>query len=109
MSGDMWVVFIVACVGFGAWELVKSRKAPAAPQPSPSRSPSPSPSAGARNGKAPHPHAAIIDLPGGAMRIIDIRGLPAEDLRLARLGVVQEQLLLERPITVQVWVAPVEI
>src|SRR5882672_8879485 len=102
MSGDMWIVFLVACAGFGAWVVIKSRKARAG-QPESQGFP------GARKGKAPHPHAVIIDMPGGAMRIIDVRGLPLDDLRVVKLGLVQEQLLLERPVTVQIWVAPVEI
>src|SRR5882757_7291950 len=100
MSGDMWIVLLVSCAGFGLWEVIKSRRA---------RADEPAPQQGfpdARKGKPPHPHAAIVDMPGGAMRLVDLRGLPVEDLRVARLGLVQEQLLLERPIPVQIWIAP---
>jgi hypothetical protein len=100
MSGDMWIVFLVATAGFGVWEVIKAR---AKKQPEAGHFP------GARKGKPPHPHARIIEMPGGAMRIIDLRSLPIEDLRVAKLGLVQEQLLLERPVPVQVWVAPVDI
>jgi hypothetical protein len=111
MSGDMWAVFLVACAGFGVWEVIKARRAkpttpgaPADPTPADQEG-----FAGARKGRPPHPHANIIEMPGGAMRIIDLRGMPVEDLRIARLGLVHEQLLLERPVPVQIWVAPVEI
>jgi hypothetical protein len=101
MSGSMWAVFAVSVVGILAWEAIKK-----------SRGKNPAEQgqgfAGARKGKPPHPHAAIIDMPGGAMRIIDLRRLPGDDLRVAKLGLVQEQLLLERPIAVQIWVAPVD-
>jgi hypothetical protein len=96
-------VFLVACAGFGAWEVIKAR----ANKGSGGTGPESKGVAGERPGAAPHPHAKIIDLPGGAMRIIDLRSLPLEDLRAARLGVVQEQLLLERPVPVQIWVGDI--
>src|SRR5690349_17748310 len=105
MSGDMWLVFIVACAGFGIYEVIKAKRAQADGKPSRAEGAW----EGARKGKPPHPHAKIIDLPGGAMRIIDLRGIPADDLRVAKLGLVQEQLLLERPVTTQIWVAPIDI
>jgi hypothetical protein len=64
--------------------------------------------ANARAGKPPHPHARFVDFPGGGMRIIDLRSIPMDELRIARLGLVQEQLLLERPVPVPIWVAPIE-
>ncbi len=104
MSGEMWAVFLVTCVGFGVWELIKAGRG------KPAQTAKAAPGfAGERKGKPPHPHAGIVDMPGGAMRLIDIRGLPVEDLRVARLGLVQEQLLLERPVAVQIWVAPVAV
>jgi hypothetical protein len=102
MSGDMWLVFIVACVGFGLWELIKKHTAA-------DTATTGEGFAGARQGKSPHPYARIIDLPGGQMRLIDLRSLPPDDLRVAKFGLVQEQLLLERPMMVQVWIAPVDV
>jgi hypothetical protein len=60
-----------------------------------------------RNGAPPHPAAFIVELPG--LRLIDLRALPVEDLAAARLGVVQAQLALERPVPLQVWVVEVAI
>lgn len=101
MSGEMWLVFIVTCAVFGAWELIKKHNGSTESANREQGFP------GARPGKPPHPHATLIDLPG--MRLIDLRSLPVEDLRLAKFGVVQEQLLLERPMTAQIWIAPVDI
>lgn len=63
--------------------------------------PVPSSSQG-RAGKRPYPVARLVELPG--LRLIDLRGLPEEDLRLARVEVVLAQLRLERPLGNQVWV-----
>lgn len=101
----MWLVFIVACAGFGIYEVIKAKREKADGKPAPRTGAW----EGARKGKPPHPHAKIVDMPGGAMRIIDLRGIPTDDLRVARLGLVQEQLLLERPVIAQIWVAPIDI
>jgi hypothetical protein len=98
----MWLVFIVAVVGIILWDLAKKKSSDVAPT-------SDEAFEGARKGKPPHPHARLIDMPGGQMRLIDLRSLPPEDLRVAKFGLVQEQLLLERPMTVQVWIAPVDV
>jgi hypothetical protein len=103
---DTWVMLLLVGAGVAmvaVMSLPKREPPPAALlQPS-------SGFANARKGKPPHPHANIIEMPGGAMRIIDLRGMPVEDLRVARLGLVQEQLLLERPVIAQIWVAPIDI
>jgi hypothetical protein len=54
--------------------------------------------------RAPHPAARIVEMPGGHVRLIDLRSLPNEDLRLLQLGLVQQQLSLERTVPVQIWV-----
>lgn len=102
MSGEM-VVFVIAFVAFGLWEILKRRSPDDAAASDNEAFPD------ARKGKAPHPHARLIDMPGGQMRLIDLRSLPPEDLAVAKFGLVQEQLLLERPMTVQVWIAPVDV
>lgn len=107
MSAELWLVLVIACVGFGLWETIKKRSSADTPK---ANAPRPDEGfAGARRGTSPHPHARIVDMPGGQMRLIDLRSLPPEDLRVAKLGLVQEQLLLERPMMVQVWIAPVEV
>jgi hypothetical protein len=96
-----------AVVIAGAQELWKRRRSPSPqPQPQPPTPTTPKPSAPPRprTGRVPHPAATIIDLPGGALRLVDVRALPRDDLRAARLGVVQQQLALERPVRIQIWV-----
>jgi hypothetical protein len=60
----------------------------------------------ARTGRPPTPAARIVVLPG--MRLIDLRSFPRDDLRLGKFDVAREQILLEAPLPVQIWVIDAE-
>jgi hypothetical protein len=114
----VWLGLIMAGLFALAFFLKQSaaKGAAAAPRaPAPAPGPAPAPAAGAKvsglvgEGRAPYPAARLIDFPGGAMRVVDLRSLPREDLVVGKLGVAQQQIAIERPIGLQIWVVDIEI
>jgi hypothetical protein len=99
----MLAVAIAFTVALIAWYL-SSKPSSAPPSIEPTRREPPS---SHRSGRAPHPAARLVELPSG-IRIVDLRWLPRRDLAVANVSVALEQVRLERPVAVQIWVIDAE-
>jgi hypothetical protein len=106
MSSSSWAVFVIVVVALCAWDLAKripkkaDAKPPAVPKP-------PAPVAPRRTGARPHPVAVLTDVPDG-VRIIDLRGFPADALANGEIEVARAQLRIARPFAHLMWVVELE-